>query len=189
MSMRRTVAFSAATAAFAALTVVVAPASAEAYVIRICGVKSNGVLWRDNNAPTSVRNYPHTTDSWQVDTLRTTYSWFNCWTEGSPALGRQPHLTRPPATTTAPPASSPRPPCTRRPPSTPTPAPTAFAAADGRLSHLRTGRVRDVPGPTAVTATTVGPRPSPASSPSVRYSSIAAPNWALATGAPRRAPS
>ncbi|MFD5098026.1 hypothetical protein [Streptomyces albidochromogenes] len=83
MSMRRTVAVSAATAACAALTVVAVPASAEASVIRICGVKSNGVLWCDNNAPTSVRNYPHTTDSWQVDTLRTTYSWFNCWAEGS----------------------------------------------------------------------------------------------------------
>jgi hypothetical protein len=44
-----------------------------------CGVKYSR-LWCWNDAPTSVRSSPYTTDSWQVDTLRTTYSWFYCWT-------------------------------------------------------------------------------------------------------------
>jgi hypothetical protein len=81
--MRRTLATSATATALAALAVVAVPASAEASVIQVCGVRSNGVLWCGNNAPTSIRNYPDRTDSWQVDTLRTTYSWFGCWTRGS----------------------------------------------------------------------------------------------------------
>lgn len=78
--MRRVLATSTAAAA---LTTVVVPATAEASVIQICGVRSDGLLWCHNDAPTSIRSYPDRTDSWQVDTLRTTYSWFNCWTTGS----------------------------------------------------------------------------------------------------------
>ncbi|MGW7056009.1 hypothetical protein [Streptomyces sp. NPDC054887] len=81
MSIRRTLA---ASATAAALAVVALPATAQAGdAMKICGVRSNGVLWCGNSAPTSVRSYPDATDSWQVDTLRTTYSWFNCWTTGS----------------------------------------------------------------------------------------------------------
>ncbi|MFJ8694231.1 hypothetical protein [Streptomyces roseolilacinus] len=81
--MRRVLATSTAAAALAALTTVAVPATAEASVIQICGVRSDGLLWCHNDAPTSVRSYPDRTDSWQVDTLRTTYSWFNCRTTGS----------------------------------------------------------------------------------------------------------
>jgi hypothetical protein len=83
MPIRRTLAASATAAALASLAVVAVPATAEASVIRICGVASNGVLWCDNDAPASIRNHPHRTDSRQVDVLRSRHSWFDCWTTGS----------------------------------------------------------------------------------------------------------
>lgn len=80
MSIRRTIAATAATAA--AAVVLAQPGTAHASEMKICGVFSDGLLRCQNAAPTSVRSAPYITDSWQVDTLRTTYSWFICWRSG-----------------------------------------------------------------------------------------------------------
>lgn len=81
MTVRRTLAATAALAA-AAATVLVAPTSAQAADSVICGVRSDRLLHCQNFAPQPLRSIPQITDSWQVDTLRTTYSWFLCWGEG-----------------------------------------------------------------------------------------------------------
>lgn len=81
MSIRRTLAATAATAA--AVAVLAVPSSAQASDVTICGVLSDRLLHCQNYAPTPVRSIPHMTDSWQVDTLRTTYSWFTCWRTGA----------------------------------------------------------------------------------------------------------
>ncbi|MEU8134197.1 hypothetical protein [Streptodolium elevatio] len=89
MPIRRTV-ISAAATLTAAAGLLAVPATAQAQsraevapLGQTCGVTaSTGSLSCWNSAPTSVRSSPYATDSWQVDVLRTTWSWFGCYTIG-----------------------------------------------------------------------------------------------------------
>jgi hypothetical protein len=79
MRLRRTGAVvGAAVLAFSALVVGASPASAAS-----CGVRS-GTLWCTNRAPVAMQDKPSWSmpQSWQVNTLRSSYSWFKCWSTG-----------------------------------------------------------------------------------------------------------
>ncbi|MGC9670861.1 hypothetical protein ACNTMW_30475 [Planosporangium sp. 12N6] len=70
----------AGTAVVASTVLVAGPTPAHA---ASCGV-SGGKLWCNNKAPVYIRDKPSLANpsSERVDTLRTTYSWFSCWSTG-----------------------------------------------------------------------------------------------------------